>query len=153
MSRILLDTHTLIWMVSDESQLGDWARDMLFESELTKLVSPATYWEMAIKVKTGKLSLTSDYDEFFRRAIEVYDLNVLHVQIHHTSILTSLELYHRDPFDRLLIAQATVEDIPIVSIDTAFDPYPVSRIWSYAMRNEVEGNESDVDLDGEDGNE
>lgn len=138
MARILLDTHTIIWMVADETMLGDHARDMLFDSGLTKLVSPASYWEMAIKIKIGKLSLGAEYDEFFAQAIADYDLEVLHVQLHHTSVLTRLDLFHADPFDRLLIAQASVEDIPIVSIDEKFDPYPVLRIWDYADDEEAD---------------
>lgn len=138
MAGILLDTHTLIWMVSDETKLGDYARDILFDSGLTKLVSPASYWEVAIKIKIGKLSLGADYDDFFAQAIADYRLEILHVQVHHTSVLTMLDLFHADPFDRLLIAQASVEDIPIVSIDDKFDPYPVLRIWDYPDEEEVD---------------
>jgi len=147
MNRILLDTHTLIWMVSDEGRLGDHAKDIVFESGFKKLVSPASYWEVAIKMKIGKLSLFAEYDEFFAQALADYDIDVLHVQLHHTSLLTQLELFHGDPFDRLLIAQASVENIPIVSIDSKFDPYPVSWIWTYSMQQS--GNEVSVEVDGE----
>lgn len=145
MTGVLLDTHTLIWMVADENKLGDHARDIL-DSELRKWMSPVNYWEMAIKIKLGKLVLASDYDEFFEDMINMYALDVLHIEPRHTSLLTTLPLYHKDPFDRLLIAQAVVEEMPIISVDTWFDSYQVERIWQYAdseMDAAVEEEESD----------
>ncbi|SRR6266496_6557689 len=131
MNAVLLDTHTIIWMVSDEAKLGHHARDLLFDSSIRKFMSPASYWELAIKIKTGKLVLLADYDDFVAEAMADYALEILHVQPRHTSVLTKLDLFHNDPFDRILIAQASVEGIPIISIDREFDSYPVERIWDY----------------------
>jgi PIN domain nuclease of toxin-antitoxin system len=132
MNGVLLDTHTIIWMVSDEGKLGQYAKELVFQSTVKKFISPASYWELAIKIKLGKLVLQADYDEFVAEAISDYALEILHVQPRHTSVLTKLDLFHSDPFDRLLIAQASIEDIPILSIDRQFDNYPVERIWDYA---------------------
>jgi PIN domain nuclease of toxin-antitoxin system len=118
-------------MVSDERQLSDYAKDLLFESGATKLLSPASYWEIAIKIKIGKLSLRPGFDEFIGNAIDDYDLEILNILPKHTSVLTSLQMFHGDPFDRLLVAQASIEEIPILSKDKQLDPYPVCRLWRY----------------------
>jgi PIN domain nuclease of toxin-antitoxin system len=131
MRGVLLDTHTILWMVSDETRIGPLAREILFDSDTPKLMSPASYWELAIKIKIGKLELASDYEEFIQDVIDMYAVTILHVHPHHTSVLTTLELHHGDPFDRLMIAQALVEEIPILSSDKQFDSYPVNRIWKY----------------------
>ena len=93
------------------------------------LVSPASYWEIAIKVGLGKLDLRSSYDEFMHRGIVGNDFAILPIEPKHTSLLTRLPLHHRDPFDRLLVAQATVEHLAIVSADEALDAYGVRRLW------------------------
>jgi PIN domain nuclease of toxin-antitoxin system len=92
-------------------------------------VSPATYWEIAIKISLGKYELPEPYDIFIAREIATNDFHILPIEIKHTAVLTTLPLHHRDPFDRLLIAQAMVEAIPILSVDTAFDANPVTRLW------------------------
>jgi len=141
MQGILLDTHTILWMASDETKLGGQARELLLESNTPKLISPANYWEMAIKIRLGKLELESEYDEFINDAIEIHSLDILHIQPEHTSVLTELEMVHRDPFDRLLIAQAIVEKIPIVSVDGKFDSYAVRRIWDFQPEESDEDEE------------
>jgi len=92
-------------------------------------VSPATYWEIAIKISIGKYELPEPYDIFIEREITTNDFRILPIEPKHTAVLTTLPFHHRDPFDRLLIAQAMVEAIPILSIDPAFDAYPVTRLW------------------------
>jgi PIN domain nuclease of toxin-antitoxin system len=144
MRGVLLDTHTLLWLVGDDAQLGSQAKDILFDSGTQKYLSPASYWELAIKIRIGKLALHAPYDEFIRDAMALHSLEILHVQPQHTSILTTLDLHHGDPFDRLLIAQATTEDIPIISIDGKFDMYSVNRIWNYLV-------EPDDNVESEDG--
>ena len=104
-----------------QSLINDPANDVL--------ISPASYWEIAVKVGLGKLSLQAPYDDFMRRGIEGNDFEILPIEPRHTSLLTTLPLHHRDPFDRLLIAQAMVEAIPIVGMDPAFKAYGVRRLW------------------------
>jgi len=127
--RLLLDTHTFLWFVLDDPQLSVSARTLIEDPANDILISPATYWEIAIKVRLGKLVLFAPYDDFMQRGIIGNDFEVLLIEPKHTSVLTTLPLHHRDPFDRLLIAQALIEAIPIVSVDVAFDPYGVRRLW------------------------
>ncbi len=93
------------------------------------LVSPASYWEIAIKVNIGKYPMTVPFDQFFREGIEGNDFEILPVEIRHAFVLSTLPLHHKDPFDRMMISQAIAERIPVVSIDRAFDIYGVKRIW------------------------
>ena len=94
-----------------------------------KWVSPASYWEIAIKVSVGKYSLSQPYDVFIHEAIDRNGFNYLHIDPRHTAKLIGLPFHHKDPFDRLLAAQALVEGIPIVSNDSAFDAYGITRLW------------------------
>jgi PIN domain nuclease of toxin-antitoxin system len=92
-------------------------------------VSPATYWEIAIKIGLRKYALPEPFEVFMEREIAINDFHILHIELKHVALLTTMPFHHRDPFDRLLIAQATAERIPMVSNDTAFDAYPVTRLW------------------------
>lgn len=93
------------------------------------MVSPASYWEIAIKISVKKYALSEPYEGFMRKAIDLNGFTYLHIEPRHTAALTILPYHHRDPFDRLLIAQAMVDGLPIVSSDTAFDAYPITRLW------------------------
>lgn len=84
---------------------------------------------MAIKYKLGSLVFTEPFDELIQEQIALYDYQIYPVEIRHTFLLSRLEQHHKDPFDRLIIAQAIVDKIPIVSVDAVFDQYDVNRIW------------------------
>lgn len=127
--RVLLDTHTFLWFLLEDPQLSTTASDVIIDPTNDVEVSPATYWEIAIKIRLGKYALPEPYDIFIEREITTNDFHILPIEPKHTAVLTTLPLHHRDPFDRLLIAQALVEAIPILSVDTAFDAYPVTRLW------------------------
>jgi PIN domain nuclease of toxin-antitoxin system len=127
--RILLDTHTFLWFLLEDPQLSTTANDLIIDPTSDIEVSPATYWEIAIKISLGKYALPEPYDIFIEREIATNDFHILPIEPKHTAVLTTLPFHHRDPFDRLLIAQAMVEAIPILSVDTAFDAYPVTRLW------------------------
>jgi PIN domain nuclease of toxin-antitoxin system len=127
--RVLLDTHTFLWFLLEDPQLSTTASDVIIDPTNDIEVSPATYWEIAIKISLGKYELPESYDIFIEREIATNDFHILPIEPKHTAVLTTLPFYHRDPFDRLLIAQAMVEAIPILSVDTAFDAYPVTRLW------------------------
>ena len=126
---VLLDTHTLIWFYQDDSNLSVAARTCLRDPANEKYVSPASYWEIAIKLGTGKLTLADPYPDFLQHAILDNGFLILPIEFRHTAEVVALPLHHRDPFDRLLIAQAIVEGMPVLSADPAFDAYPVQRIW------------------------
>jgi PIN domain nuclease of toxin-antitoxin system len=127
--RLLLDTHTLLWFYLDDPQLSSAASLLIKDAANDKLISPAAYWELAIKIGLGRYTLTESYDDFIQHAIFDNGFRILPVEPWHTSVLIALPPHHKDPFDRLMIAQAMVEGIPLVSLDSKFDPYPITRLW------------------------
>jgi PIN domain nuclease of toxin-antitoxin system len=126
---VLLDTHTLLWSAVEETRLSEKARSTLLDSSIVKLISPASYWEIAIKISIGKYALSQPYEVFVAEAVDRNGFRILPIEPKHTATLIALPYHHRDPFDRLLIAQAIVEDVDIVSCDDAIDKYPVRRLW------------------------
>jgi PIN domain nuclease of toxin-antitoxin system len=126
---VLLDSHTFLWFVLNDSQLSISAKSLIEDPVTEVFISPASYWEIAIKVRLGKLDLRASYDDFMDRGIVGNSFSILPIEPKHTSIVTSLPFHHRDPFDRLLVAQAIVEGIAIVSCDEQLDAYGVKRIW------------------------
>lgn len=126
---LLLDTHTFLWFILDDPQLSDRANQLISDPNNTILISPATYWEIAIKISIGKYELPEPYDIFIEREMSNNHFLILPIIPRHTSILINLPFHHKDPFDRLLIAQAIAEKIPIISKDTQFGQYPIQQIW------------------------
>lgn len=126
---MLLDTHTLLWFYLGDVQLSSPARAVILDPGNSKLISPASYWELAIKVSLGKYVLSESYSDFIQHAIFDNGFAILPVEPRHTAALITLPQHHKDPFDRLLIAQAVVEGIPVVSADVTFDLYPITRQW------------------------
>lgn len=129
--RLLLDTHTLLWYTLNDPQLSATAQSEILDSSNDVCVSPVSYWEIAIKVSIGKLTVQQPFEDFIDVCRSQYFFSLLPIEPEHTACVASLAFppNHRDPFDRLLIAQAMVEQIPIVSGDTAFDCYSVTRVW------------------------
>jgi PIN domain nuclease of toxin-antitoxin system len=127
--RVLLDTHTFLWFVLADPRLSAVALTHILDPAVAKLVSPASYWEIAIKISLGKYSLQEPYEAFMQRGITGNGFGILAVEPKHTAALTTLPYHHRDPFDRLLVAQALVEQLPILSGDAALDAYGVTRLW------------------------
>ena len=127
--RLLLDTHTWLWFVLGDAALSPAARALIEDPGNEKLVSPASFWEVAVKISIGKYALPQPYEAFVRHAIGGQGFLILPVLPHHTALVCSLPLHHRDPFDRLLVAQALVEQIGIVSSDITLDAYKVRRHW------------------------
>jgi PIN domain nuclease of toxin-antitoxin system len=127
--RLLLDTHALLWFVWNHPNLSATARNLMTDPKNTLLFSAASIWEIAIKVSIGKLTLADPYDVFMNQATTSTGLTILPLEVRHAAALTALPLHHRDPFDRMLIAQALVEKIALVSADTVFNAYPATRLW------------------------
>jgi len=127
--RLLLDTHAFLWFTLKDPQLSARAQAWIADPNNLIEFSPASYWEIAIKISTGKYTLTEPFDVFMQREIAINRLHVLHIEVSHAAAVITLPFHHRDPFDRLLIAQAIVEQIPILSADPVFDSYPVTRQW------------------------
>ncbi len=127
--RLLLDTHAFLWFILDEPQLSAKADALISDPNNDMLVSPASYWEIAIKISLGKYSLPEPYELFMEREIAANDFHILHIEPKHTAIVSTMPFHHRDPFDRLIVAQATVEQIAVVRSDAALDAYGITRHW------------------------
>jgi PIN domain nuclease of toxin-antitoxin system len=125
--RILLDTHAVLWFMLNDPKLGDAAKRLLSEPTNDCLVSPASHWEIALKISVGKYRITEDFEQLWKEVFARF--GVLPIEPRHTAKLISLPFHHKDPFDRLLIAQATAEQIPLVSADSALDVYGIQRLW------------------------
>ena len=133
MSRFLLDTHSLIWFFSGDAQLSFKSRKIIDDEENTKFISIVSAWEMTIKQSKGRefLDLGTTVDEFFEQKLVYQDFRILTVELSHLKALSELPLLkkHKDPFDRLLIAQAISEKVTIISCHSKFKDYPVDKIW------------------------
>ncbi|HUY87615.1 MAG TPA: type II toxin-antitoxin system VapC family toxin [Pirellulales bacterium] len=127
--RLLLDTHAFLWFVTKDSQLSAAALTLIAEPTNEIVVSPASYWEIAIKVSLNKYALTAPFEQFFMEGIEGNDFSVLPIEVRHAAILASLPMHHKDPFDRMIVSQAIAEQISVVSADAAIDLYGVTRLW------------------------
>ncbi len=127
--RLLLDTHTLIWFFAGDSKLSATARIIIEDEDNNKLVSIASIWEMAIKESKGHLNLSLPLHEYIAQKLSLEDFNLLNINLDHLSQIVTMPFYHKDPFDRLLIAQARMEGIPILSKDSAFDACSINRLW------------------------
>jgi PIN domain nuclease of toxin-antitoxin system len=124
---ILLDTQAFLWWVTDDRRLSKRAARAIAATGC--LLSVASCWEMAIKASLGKLSLPGAVDRFVQEQIEVNGFNLLAVSLEHVSGAAALPFHHRDPFDRLLAAQALADDLSVVSSDPIFRRYGVTRVW------------------------
>ena len=127
--KLLLDTHTLLWFIGGSSSLSSTARMLIEDTENEKFVSIVSIWEIAIKVSVGKMSLSSPFDILFPHQLQINGFELLPVKVEHTSVVASLPFHHRDPFDRLLIAQSIAEDFAIVTTDAEFSDYSVKLLW------------------------
>ena len=126
----LLDTSSFLWFVTNDSKLSADARELLEDPSSDIHLSLASIWEMAIKANLGRgLKLPFPFPQFIDEALEGYRFRLLNIDISHLKQVADLPLMHRDPFDRLLIAQSQVESLPIISNDIAFDHYAVQRVW------------------------
>jgi PIN domain nuclease of toxin-antitoxin system len=126
---LLLDTHAFLWFITNDPLLSVAARGLIADPDNEVLVSPASYWETAIKVSIGKYPLSVPYEIFISQGIHGNGFKILPIEPGHTAVLTTMPFHHRDPFDRLLVAQAQVEKISVVSNDLILDLYGITRLW------------------------
>lgn len=127
--KLILDTHTFLWFVTNDPLLSATAKALIADPTNEIVISPASYWEIAIKVSIGKYPLAVPFEQFFTEGVEGNDFSILPIEIRHAAVLASLPMHHKDPFDRMIISQAMAEQMDVVSIDVAFDPYGVTRLW------------------------
>ena len=127
--RLLLDTHTLLWWVEDDPRLPNKARKAIAAAGAECYVSLASAWEMAIKSQLGKLKLATPIRQYFPTQLAANGFVQLDIAFRHVARVESLEFHHRDPFDRLLVAQALEEKLTLVSADAVFERYGVKCLW------------------------
>ena len=129
--RLLLDTHAMYRYIEGDTQLSGPAQALIRDASNEILIGPASYWEIAIKLSIGKWRMIRPYEEFIDLALNQYGFQILPILPLHTARLVGLPFppSHKDPFDRLLVAQALAERISIVSADAALDMYGVTRLW------------------------
>lgn len=126
---LLLDTHTFLWFWWADPQLSAAANTAICDPSNRKLVSLASSWEVAIKVSLKKLNLGAPYRGFIHTHMLRNNFELLPITDDHLAELVDLPFHHKDPFDRMLVAQAKYENIPIVSADMILDAYGLTRIW------------------------
>ena len=129
MTAVLLDAHAYLWFVFDDPRLSPAAANKIENPRVTKLLSVVSLWEIAIKLQIGKLELGMPLAEFFDEFITARELDLVDIELSHLLAYDALPLEHRDPFDRLLIAQARVLKVPVVSADPSFQKYNVQVLW------------------------
>lgn len=127
--RILLDTHALLWWALDDQRLPAAARDVVTSASSAVFVSAASAWEIATKVRLGKLPGAEGFVSSIGEYLEAQGFAALDISVEHAQRAGSLPGPHRDPFDRMLAAQAQAENLTIVSSDEVFDRYGVVRLW------------------------
>jgi PIN domain nuclease of toxin-antitoxin system len=127
--KILLDTHAFLWLVMDDPMLSDTAKNLFLDAENEIFLSAVTGFEISVKFSIGKLELSEPPEQFIHNRITKNDLNVLPITLPHTLKLADLPFHHRDPFDRLLIARAMIENVPILTRDPMFSEYDCQVIW------------------------
>ena len=127
--RLLLDTHTLLWYYATDPDLSQIARALIETPGNQVLVSAASYWELAIKVSQGKMVLHELFSDFIQHAVHNNGFTVLPIETRHAAALIGLPFHHKDPFDRILVAQAIVEGIAIVTCDPDLALYSVTCLW------------------------
>ncbi|MEO5371250.1 MAG: type II toxin-antitoxin system VapC family toxin [Magnetococcus sp. DMHC-1] len=128
--QILLDTHVFLWWINSPNHLSGHARDLLSDPQNSFILSLVSVWELAIKIRLGKLHFSEPLDQFVSCEVTGNQFHHLDIKLQHVTRVATLPLHHRDPFDRLLIAQSLVEEMPILSADGTFDSYGVTRLWS-----------------------
>ena len=127
--RALLDTHVFLWWVTDDAHLSSRARAIIADGDNEVFLSAASGWEMAIKTRLGKLHLPDNPASFVFEQLRINAIEPLAIQMTHALRVYSLPGHHRDPFDRILVAQAQVERMPIITADPQVAQYDVEIVW------------------------
>lgn len=127
--RLLLDTHSFLWFISGDERMSNVARNLISDIDNDVLISVASLWEIAIKVSIDKLTLGKPFEELIPEQLVLNQINVLVIGLDDLSLVAKLPFHHRDPFDRLIIAQAITGELPIIGKDLEFTLYPVELIW------------------------
>ena len=125
----ILDSHALYWFAEDDPKMPPRVKDIIEDEQTEVWVSVVSIWELAIKAANGKLELAAQPEIYFSDLLKKNGFSLLNVTYSHVILAARLPLHHKDPFDRLIIAQSLVEQMPVISVDEIFDSYDVTRIW------------------------
>lgn len=127
--KLLLDTHAFLWFIGGSDRLSSHARELIAEEDNDRYLSVASLWEMAIKVSIGKLDVPLPFTRLVRQHVTGNAIEVLQIEPEHLDEQRKLPFHHRDPFDRLIIAQAIAEKMVVIGQDDTFEEYPVRLVW------------------------
>jgi PIN domain nuclease of toxin-antitoxin system len=127
--KLLLDTHAFLWWILDDDSLGRKARKAIADEHNQCFLSIASCWEMAIKKSLGNLEIPEPVDGFIAEQVAANRFSILPIDLRHVSHVSRLAFHHRDPFDRLLAAQAAEEGMSIASANAIFQEYGIERVW------------------------
>ncbi len=127
--RALLDSHAFLWWIGDDPRLSPGAREIIAEGGNEIFFSAASAWELAIKSSLGRLRMPADFERFVTDQVNLNGFSMLPVQLSHALRVHGLPPHHKDPFDRMLVAQAQVEEMPLVSRDRRLAGYGVRLVW------------------------
>jgi len=126
---LLLDTHTFLWFIFGSSRMSEKAEALIQDPANRKFLSLATPWEVGIKVSTGKLTVSQPVDQFFAEEMYANSVQMLPITLAYIVRVSTLPFHHRDPFDRMLVAQSLTDNMALVSADATLDAYGISRLW------------------------
>jgi PIN domain nuclease of toxin-antitoxin system len=126
---MLLDTHSFLWFIMGNERLPAKVREAIANTDNENYLSMASVWEMAIKTSLGKLILEKPFESLIPEQIRASNIRLLDIKLDHAARVAALPFHHRDPFDRLIVAQALSENIPLASGDDILDKYDIQRYW------------------------
>ena len=126
---LLLDTHAFLWFIAGNSSLSRKARAAIEDENNRLLLSVASLWEIAIKVSLGKIKLSEPFGTLIPEQLTANGIDLLDISVEHAALVATMPFHHRDPFDRLIAAQARVENITLISTDEVFEVYEIVRLW------------------------
>ncbi len=126
---VLLDTHTFLWGILDDPQMSVRARDVIGDGTHDVFLSAASAWEIAIKARLGRIRLSEDPERLIPDQVSANGFRLLPIHLRHALKVHALPDVHGDPFDRMLVAQAMVEDMALLSADSHLTRYPVTVLW------------------------
>lgn len=127
--RVLIDSHALIWYVDQDNLLSPASHAAISDPTNDLLLSAGSIWEIGIKVGLGKIILTQPFKPWMNQAISDLDVTVLPLSVEYVDVQSNLPRHHGDPFDRLIVAQAIIEQVSIISADVNLDAYGITRVW------------------------
>ena len=127
--RVLIDSHALIWYVDQDNLLSPSSYAAISDPTNELLLSAGSIWEIGIKVGLGKIILTQPFKLWINQAISDLDITVLPLSVEYVDVQSNLPRHHGDPFDRLIVAQSIIEQVPIISADPNLDAYGITRVW------------------------